>query len=298
MNYPLVSVIIPNYNKEKFLSKCIKSVLMQTYQNFEIIVVDNFSDDKSMEILRSFSDTRIRLIEFQNNGIIGASRNIGIEKSKGLYLAFLDSDDYWTQEKLEQSIIHLENGADFVYHDFYSYLDKSFQSTKTLKCRSLSKNIKHDLLINGNPIITSSVVIRKKLFNEINNFSDSNDLVTVEDYDAWIRFSTISNRFFYLKKTLGFYYIGESNSSNSIIKQLNGTKKILSNYSEEFKNLKIKPNYLFFNIGRFHYKLGNYNLSIRNIMSLDFSRLSLKMIIKSLVFLAFSIILLPFSKKT
>ena len=117
MNNPLVSVIIPNYNKEEFLSICIQSVLNQTYKNFEIIIIDNFSSDRSLDVIKKFIDPRINLFQFKNNGIIAASRNFGIKKSNGKYLAFLDSDDYWMKDKLSKSVKVLEQGADFIYHD-------------------------------------------------------------------------------------------------------------------------------------------------------------------------------------
>ncbi len=103
MKNPLVSIIIPNYNKEEFLSICIQSVLNQTYKNFEIIIIDNFSSDRSLDVIKKFIDARINLFQFQNNGIIAASRNFGIKKSNGKYLAFLDSDDYWMKDKLSKS---------------------------------------------------------------------------------------------------------------------------------------------------------------------------------------------------
>ena len=117
MKNPLVSIIIPNYNKEEFLSICIQSVLNQTYKNFEIIIIDNFSSDRSLDVIKKFIDPRINLFQFQNNGIIAASRNFGIKKSNGKYLAFLDSDDYWMKDKLSKSVKVLEKGADFIYHD-------------------------------------------------------------------------------------------------------------------------------------------------------------------------------------
>ena len=169
MKNPLVSIIIPNYNKEEFLSICIQSVLNQTYKNFEIIIIDNFSSDRSLDVIKKFIDPRINLFQFQNNGIIAASRNFGIKKSNGKYLAFLDSDDYWMKDKLSKSVKVLEKGADFIYHDCILF-SKDFKKRRITKSRSLKKPIKEDLIFNGNDIVTSSVVLRKELFISITNF--------------------------------------------------------------------------------------------------------------------------------
>ena len=140
MKNPLVSVIIPNYNKEEFLSSCIQSVLNQTYKNFEIIIIDNFSSDKSFDVAKNFIDPRINLFQFQNNGIIAASRNFGIKKSNGKYLAFLDSDDLWMKDKLSKSVKVLEKGADFTYHDCIVF-SGNFKKRRITKSRSLKKPI-------------------------------------------------------------------------------------------------------------------------------------------------------------
>ena len=94
------SVIIPNYNQANYLRKAILSVLKQSYKNFEIIVIDNNSTDHSKEVVNSFHNPKIRLFDINNNGIISKSRNLGISKSKGEWICFLDADDYWFKNKL------------------------------------------------------------------------------------------------------------------------------------------------------------------------------------------------------
>lgn len=103
-----VSVILPVYGVEKYIQQTIQSVLDQTYQNFEIIVVDDESPDKSVEICQGFDDSRITIIHQKNRGLAGA-RNTGIRHAKGDYLAFLDGDDLWHPEKLEKHVYHLES---------------------------------------------------------------------------------------------------------------------------------------------------------------------------------------------
>ena len=103
---PLVSVIMPTYNHAKFIAKAIESVLSQTSQNLELIIIDNYSEDDTGEIVASCEDDRIIYLKFRNNGIIAASRNHGIKHSHGEYIAFLDSDDLWHKQKLEKQLPH------------------------------------------------------------------------------------------------------------------------------------------------------------------------------------------------
>ena len=117
---PLVSVIIPNYNSEKFLKECLESVLAQSYKNIEIIVIDDGSTDRSAEILEEYQ-SQIRFIRSLHNGA-AVTRNIGIELSNGKYLAFMDSDDIWMLEKIEkQMTIALNNDVDLVYCGYQEF---------------------------------------------------------------------------------------------------------------------------------------------------------------------------------
>lgn len=98
---PLVSIVIPSYNHGKFIGRAIESVLSQTYQTFEVIVIDNHSKDETDKVLNKFRDNRIKVLKIHNKGIIAISRNRGIKEAKGEWVAFLDSDDVWYPKKLE-----------------------------------------------------------------------------------------------------------------------------------------------------------------------------------------------------
>jgi glycosyltransferase involved in cell wall biosynthesis len=103
-----VSVILPVYGVEKYIAEAVRSVLAQTFSDFELLIIDDGSPDRSVEICRQFTDSRIRIIQQQNRGLSGA-RNTGIRYAKGEYLAFLDGDDLWAPEKLEKQVAHLDN---------------------------------------------------------------------------------------------------------------------------------------------------------------------------------------------
>ena len=120
MSTPLVSVIIPTFNREKELERALISLIGQTYANWEGLIVDNHSLDNTVNLINSFNDSRLKLHMINNYGIIGMSRNLGAKYSDGKYLAFLDSDDWWANSKLQISVKSLEtNGVSLVYHDLY-----------------------------------------------------------------------------------------------------------------------------------------------------------------------------------
>lgn len=115
-DYGLVSVIMPNYNSAEYVAETIKSVINQTYQNWELLFVDDCSTDNSLEIVRSFNDDRIRILKNEINGGAAISRNYALREAKGKWIAFLDSDDLWAPTKLEEQIAFMvENGYDFTY---------------------------------------------------------------------------------------------------------------------------------------------------------------------------------------
>ncbi len=288
---PLVSVIIPNYNKSSLIFKCIQSVLDQSYQDFEIIFVDNNSSDDSISVLSKFSDKRIKLIEFNNRGIIACSRNIGVSHSKGEYLAFLDSDDFWDRDKLLESIRTLNYGADLTYHDFYIYSNNIQNKKRVMTSRLLENPIFDDLLAKGNALINSSVVVKRDLFVSIDCFSEDPDLVGMEDFDAWLRYSRISEEFVYIPKPLGYLFVGSSNTSNSANLNFKSSKRILSLYKQEILGLKNVPNHLYYKCLSSAFKIGLYRISINNFFKLDLFRLSPLILFRSILILIISFFL-------
>ena len=101
---PVITVVIPTYNHAHFLRQALKSLQEQTIQEWEAVVVNNFSEDNTVEVVASFHDQRIRLTNFRNHGIIGASRNEGARQARADIIAFLDSDDTWFSRKLEREL--------------------------------------------------------------------------------------------------------------------------------------------------------------------------------------------------
>ena len=119
MEKGLVSIIMPSYNAEKYISAAIESVRKQTYSNWELIIVDDCSKDNTLEIVRGIQDERIRLYQNETNSGAAVSRNKALREARGEWIAFLDADDLWVPEKLDEQIkFMVENGYDFTYTDY------------------------------------------------------------------------------------------------------------------------------------------------------------------------------------
>jgi glycosyltransferase involved in cell wall biosynthesis len=129
----LVSVIMPNYNCEKYIDETIQSVLAQTYTNWELLIVDDCSKDNSVEIIKSYQakDDRIKLLINEKNSGAAASRNWALRDAKGKWIAFLDSDDLWLPEKLEKQIAFMENNNYHFSFSKYSQIDENSTDLNT-----------------------------------------------------------------------------------------------------------------------------------------------------------------------
>lgn len=226
---PLVSIIIPTFNREKELERALNSVFSQTYTNWEICIVDNNSSDNSIQLINNYNNPRIKLYTINNKGVIGASRNLGIQKAKGKYLAFLDSDDWWSSRKLEVSVKFLEQGkASVVYHDLFIVKKESqkffFRRTKS---RQLKKPMFDDLIINGNALLTSSVVLKREIMAQITGFTEDASLIAIEDYHTWLSLAIADEYFIKISEVLGYYWLGGNNINNPsrTIQTLNDLEK-------------------------------------------------------------------------
>ena len=128
---PLITVVMPNYNGRRFVEQAIDSVLNQTYSNFELLVVDDCSKDDSLQLIqqKAQSDDRIRIIALEHNAGVANARNVGIKEAKGEFIALLDNDDLWTEDKLERQLALAQKGADIVYCS-YDFIDEQNNSIK------------------------------------------------------------------------------------------------------------------------------------------------------------------------
>jgi glycosyltransferase involved in cell wall biosynthesis len=195
-----VSVIVTTYNRKEYLTETLNSILNQTFIDFELIVVDNYSNYDFLGHIKSFNDSRIRPFQNQNNGIISVNRNFGIKKSECEFIAFCDDDDIWIDTKLEIQLNKIiETKAELVCSNMSIFEgDKNNILIKTKNRKP--KNI-YDLIW-LNQVYTSTVIVKKSkhlLFNEDIN------LITVEDYGLWINLLNFGYKFEFIDEELVYY---------------------------------------------------------------------------------------------
>ena len=212
----LITIVIPTYNNDLLLQKSISSVVNQTFDNFELLIIDNHSTDKTSEIISEFNDARISHIKISNNGVISKSRNLGIKLAQGEWIAFLDSDDIWYPKRLEKISKFCTKQYDFdvITTNEYKVFDKSSNRQKLFY--GLKSNNKYkSLLIYGNRLSPSATVVRKSFLEKHSlYFRENKDFITVEDYDFWLMLAFNNAKFLFLKSFEGEYLMHLNNSSN------------------------------------------------------------------------------------
>jgi glycosyltransferase involved in cell wall biosynthesis len=184
---PLVSIILPVYNGEKYLKETLDSILNQNYSNFELIIINDGSSDKSEEIILSFKDARIVYIKNETNIKLIASLNKGINISKGTYIARIDQDDIVYKNRFKTQIDFLENNSEYILVGTDVDIISNLTENKTSKKRYYSEN--DDLvfaLMFYCPFIHPSVLIRKQVLDDNLLYYDE-DFLHAEDYELWTR---------------------------------------------------------------------------------------------------------------
>lgn len=165
---PLISVIIPTYNGAKWIRDTIKSVTNQSFNDFEILVVDDGSNDSTVETVEKFDDERIRLLVNSQNKGIPATRNRGIHKSRGKYLCFLDQDDKWIQKKLEKQVDILQNNTQVgvTYSDAFVINENGTRIGIRTSSEGGRPDLLFDLFMNNRHFLQTTKMIRKKCFDQ------------------------------------------------------------------------------------------------------------------------------------
>lgn len=245
---PLVSVIVTTFNRRIMLSEAIESILKQTMHDFELIIIDNMSDDGTEKYIAQLRDCRIRYYKNSNDGIIAKNRNYGIRKAKGMYIAFCDDDDLWMRNKLSFQVKFVKKNPDlamcFARADYYvdnKKIDFFFK-------RKIKKNIRFYDLLRGNLIPNSSVLVKKSVFYEIGMLNESKEIR--EDYEMWLR---VARRYFIsgIDTPLIKYRIHSSNSGGIKTEE---TKKAIKTLTTLVKPLEIPHHIYLTNIAIQYFK--------------------------------------------
>lgn len=211
----MFSIVIPLYNKEQSVTNTLQSVLNQTFTEFEVVIVNDGSTDNSVEKVEAFNDPRIRLIHQANAGV-SAARNKGIEEANYEWIAFLDADDLWMEDKLEfvRNAISFNDNIELVLHAFETTI---VHKNKTIiNCYRKEQGVLSSLLlaiVDGLKIQTSTVVVKKSLFENHKQLYFRLGVNNSEDREVWYKLACLKVKTVYLSNVLSEYVVDENVNS-------------------------------------------------------------------------------------
>jgi len=230
---PSLSIVIPTYNHAHFLRTALDSIRAQTFDDWDAIVVNNFSDDDTVAVVESYDDPRIRLVNFANHGIIAAARNHGLSLTQAPFVAFLDSDDFWYPEKLQRCMDKLAQGYDLVCHAEV-WVGPS-ERRRTVRYGPEARATYESLLLDGNCISTSAVVVRREWLNRAGGFSVQPEFVTAEDYELWLKLARDGAKIGFVEEVLGEYLIHEGNQSRAALRNMQAVMSVFEYHRAAMK---------------------------------------------------------------
>ncbi|WP_245613689.1 glycosyltransferase family 2 protein [Alkalihalobacterium bogoriense] len=210
-DYPSISVITPTYNSGRFIKETIDSVLNQTFENWEMIIVDDCSSDNTIDIINDYikTDGRIRLIQLSINSGPAVARNTAIKNAKGRYIAFLDSDDVWYPEKLERQLQFMENSK--VAFSFSKYENINESGTKKGTVEDIPEKVTYKQLLKNNVIGCLTVMLDRDQIKDVEMIN----IRTRQDYVLWLSLTKRGFTAYGLQEVLAKYRnVQHSVSSN------------------------------------------------------------------------------------
>ena len=220
------SIIIPYYKKKKFINRTLNSVLKQTYQNFEIIIVYDDEDKSELRYVKNFQklDKRIKIIINKKNYGAGISRNIGINKSKGTFICLIDADDFWRKNKLKTQIRFMLENKYLISHTSYEIVDSKDKVIGVRKARNFQTI--NDLIFSCD-IGLSTVIFDKKIFSKKIKFVK---IKTKEDFVMWLNILKKGISIYALNKKLTKWTKSKGSLSSSITQKLSDSYLVYNNY--------------------------------------------------------------------
>ena len=220
------SIIIPYYKKKKFINRTLNSVLKQTYQNFEIIIVYDDQDKSELRYVKNFKklDKRIKIIINKKNYGAGVSRNIGINNSKGSFICLIDADDFWKKNKLKTQIRFMLENKYLISHTSYEIVDPKNKVIGVRKARNFQTI--NDLIFSCD-IGLSTVIFNKKIFSKNIKFVK---IKTKEDFVMWLNILKKGISIYALNKKLTKWTKSKGSLSSSITQKLSDSYLVYNNY--------------------------------------------------------------------
>jgi len=235
------SIILPTYNRAgTYLKGAIDSIVSQSYDNWELLIIDNHSQDFTDELIDSYKDHRIKTYKIHNNGNIAKSRNLGIKKSSGDYIALIDSDDFWHKDKLKISLEYLEkNKLNGLCHSEYWLYETGETETRHYGLAGFSYN---NLLKNGNNLSLSAVIVHADILKDVKGFSEDIEYVTAEDYDLWLKLAKNNYKIKFIKDVMGTFRIHQYSESSDVDKNIKAICSVIKNHCKDNDVYKNKIN--------------------------------------------------------
>ena len=212
----LVSIITPNYNSEDFIEETLLSIIAQTYKNWELLIVDDCSTDKSMNIIKKYSllDNRINIFNLKKNSGAAIARNKAIKESKGNFIAFLDSDDLWLPEKLEKQLVFMiTNNYNLTYTSYSIITNNSLKPKKNVLCKA---TLNYQQMLYSNKIGCLTAVYNSNNLGKIY----MPEIRKRQDYALWLKILKIEKNAFGLEEILALYRDRSNSISNNKIEML------------------------------------------------------------------------------
>ncbi len=231
---PQVSIIIPTYNRRHLIQRALESIFAQSYQNFEIIVVDDNSIDNTRQLISDINDLRIKYIYLDKRKGAAFARNVGIKESQGRYIGFADSDDEWNHSKLQKQVDYLINSPQDTGM-VYSYVRKVENGSKSLLPEKHLQSTKslyiHEKLLSGN-FITIHSLVRRECLDKIGLFDEN--LPRLQDWDLWLRISKYY-RIGFIDETLATVYMSSDAISRDDDMFIAALEIILGKYIDDYR---------------------------------------------------------------
>jgi glycosyltransferase involved in cell wall biosynthesis len=212
---PKVTVVVPTFRRAALLKETVDSILAQTYRDFELVIVDNMSDDGTEAYVTGIGDPRVRYFRNPNNGIIAANRNFGIGKARGEYIALCDDDDLWLPEKLMKQVAVLEEHPEVAlcYANASIFSEGKELAPLMMLKRVFTNHYRH--LLVGNMIPNSTVLVRRSAFDSYGYLDTRRSHVAVEDYVMWLKIAR-RHQFYYIDEALIRYRVHPNASSANL----------------------------------------------------------------------------------
>jgi glycosyltransferase involved in cell wall biosynthesis len=248
MTPPKVTVVVPTYNRGRFLERAIRSVLAQTESSFEVFVVDDGSPTtEQCEVVARCADERLYYTRLRNKGGPAAARNVGIGLGHGAYIAFLDDDDEWLPHKLERQLEIFESAPACVGGICTARFTVNAGAGTTHVTRATSEDFAGPLY--WNPITTSSLIVRRECFETSGVFDEH--LEASSDFEMWLRIS-LSYRFLYVDEPLVRYHLHDAQLSADYAKKARSLHRILEKHAPFYEQQRKKFSRSVIELGRLY----------------------------------------------